>query len=214
MSIETESHPSEKETLLLGLLAEEPIHAYGLEEKIRTRHMDLWTDIGTSSIYRVLAGLEERGLITTRFEQGGQGAARKVHDLTASGRHALAEGALCFLGICQPLRNPFLAGLMNITRAPRARILTVLRAREQRLEEVHEELSELEQQHMDRLPDMEPEERRLRFRLTLELIFGQAQRHIQAEKSFISESIVKIEDSPAGIFPDFGGPGSREERSP
>ena len=89
-----EAEVSEKETVLLGLLAEEASHAYGLEEKIRARQMENWTPIGFSSIYRLLSGLEERGFIEGRSEQGGQGASRKVYALTNSGHRVLAEGVL------------------------------------------------------------------------------------------------------------------------
>lgn len=41
---------SDKELVVLALVSEEPIHAYGLEEKIRARQMTDWTAISFSSI--------------------------------------------------------------------------------------------------------------------------------------------------------------------
>ena len=102
---------AEKHLVLLGLIAEEPIHAYGLEEKIRNRYMTEWTEIGFSSIYRVLSQLEDNGLVDSRLEHEGQGATRKVYSLNPLGQASLTRGVLEHLGHFRPVKNPFLVAL-------------------------------------------------------------------------------------------------------
>jgi DNA-binding PadR family transcriptional regulator len=133
VSITTNQNPNptiaEKHVVLLGLIAEEPIHAYGLEEKIRNRYMTEWTEIGFSSIYRVLSQLEDDGLIESRLEHEGQGATRKVYTIKDSGRALLTRGVLEHLGRFRPVKNPFLVALAYISHAPRAEAVARLRAR-------------------------------------------------------------------------------------
>ena len=128
---------TEKEVILLGLIAEEPIHAYGLEEKIRIRQMDLWTTIGFSSIYRVLAQLEDKGLIDTRLEHEGQGATRKVHQINDAGRRALAQGVLSHIAPMKPVKNPFAVALAYITHAPKTRVIQLITERIQQAEQTN-----------------------------------------------------------------------------
>jgi DNA-binding PadR family transcriptional regulator len=120
---------SEKEVILLGLIAEDPIHAYGLEEKIRRRSMEDWTTISKSSIYRLLQNLEERFLITGRLEHEGQGATRKVFSLTPGGIEALASGILALIGTTERAKSPFLVGLSFSYFAPRDDVLAQLQQR-------------------------------------------------------------------------------------
>lgn len=51
------------EFALISLLAEAPLHGYGVEQVIEQRGMRQWTEIGFSSIYFLLKKLESRGLI-------------------------------------------------------------------------------------------------------------------------------------------------------
>lgn len=120
---------SEKEVILLGIIAEEPVHAYGLEDKIRERAMEEWTSISKSSIYRLLQGLEERGLIAGRLEHEGQGATRKVHSITPDGINALATGILSLLGARERTVDPFLVGLGFSHFAPRDHVVNQLESR-------------------------------------------------------------------------------------
>lgn len=187
----------EKEITLLGLISEEPIHAYGMEEKIRNRQMDLWTEIGFSSIYRVLKRLEENGLIEANLEHAGQGATRKVFTINRNGRGALAQGVLDRLSSVTPLKNPFCIGLVNITQAPYDLVLANLKERVLKLDAVEGELQDIE---LDFLTRMDTEEKaearnggkgdlRRRGRLTVKLIFDHTKRHIRSEKEFVEDTI-------------------------
>jgi len=200
--IRGESELTEKEVILLGLLAEEPIHAYGLEEKIRFRKMDLWTSISFSSIYRVLAGLEDKGLIDTHLEHEGQGATRKMHTITAEGKQALAGGVLSHLRQMVPIKNPFSVGLAYIYRAPLEDARRQLTARKRGLEEAEQEISESEERMLNMVESSPHHDdvARSRARLVVNLVLSCARHHIQAERRFISATIERLEKEDPRVF--------------
>lgn len=192
---------SEKEVILLGLIAEEPIHAYGLEEKIRFRQMDMWTTIGFSSIYRVLSRLEEKGLIDTRLAHEGQGATRKVHEVNADGRRVLARGVLEHLSSMKPMKNPFSVGLANITRAPYDEVVSELKERIARFEAVEHEIMTYKQKMLQAASD--GDDRRVRqAQLSIELIFNSAALHLEAERQSMNKALQLLDKEGRGIFED------------
>ncbi len=198
---------SEKEVILLGLIAEEPIHAYGLEEKIRQRQMDLWTTIGFSSIYRVLAQLEEKGLIETRLEHEGQGATRKVHQINSEGRLALAQGVLDHISPMQPVRNPFSVALAYITHAPKARVVQVLAERLQQAEIAEAQTSNLKERILqaiqvdERLSALDnPDLYKRRATLHVSLLLTNAFGHVHAERDFLRNALAELKKEKEEIF--------------
>ena len=194
---------TEKEVILLGLIAEEPIHAYGLEEKIRFRQMDMWTTIGFSSIYRVLSGLEEKGLIDTRLAHEGQGATRKVHEINADGKRALAGGVLEHLSSMKPMKSPFSVGLANITRAPYDEVVSRLKERISRFEAVEQELMT----YKKKMLQAAAANNAVRAKLSIELIFNSAALHFEAEKQSMKKALRLIDNEDRGIFEDTGEEG-------
>ncbi len=82
---------SNPEAALLGLLSEGPKHAYQLEKDVQWRSMRVWTDLSMSSIYKLLRGLEKRGLVGGRSMISEGNRTRKVYELTPSGESQLEE---------------------------------------------------------------------------------------------------------------------------
>jgi DNA-binding PadR family transcriptional regulator len=207
---------TEKEVILLGLVAEEPIHAYGLEEKIRVRQLELWTTISLSSIYRVLSGLEEKGLIDTRLEHEGQGATRKVHVITDAGRLALANGVVCHLHEVVPVKNPLSVGLAYVTDAPQRHTLDALKARTDRIEAIESEITGIREQvfgQIDALelpgqPAQELQARKQRARLRVDLVLTHVMHLVRAEQEFLQTAIGMVKEAHQDLFsevalPDF-----------
>jgi DNA-binding PadR family transcriptional regulator len=75
---------SEKETALLGLLSEEPRHAYSIEQAVKFRDMSYWVGLSMSSIYKILAKLEKEKLIKS-VSKTVKGKIQKVYSLTPEG---------------------------------------------------------------------------------------------------------------------------------
>ena len=80
---------SNKETTLLGLLSEEPMHPYKIEQVIEERSMREWTEISTSSIYKLLRKLESAELIDSEIKISKNNLSQRVYSLTAAGREVL-----------------------------------------------------------------------------------------------------------------------------
>jgi poly-beta-hydroxybutyrate-responsive repressor len=79
------------EPALLLLLRERPTHGYELLEELPAFTGEARVDMG--NLYRILRALEEDGLVTSRWEAGAPGPARRTYELTDEGRRLLDEWA-------------------------------------------------------------------------------------------------------------------------
>lgn len=200
----------EKETILLGLIAEEPIHSYGLKEKIRDRQMHLWTKIGFSSIYRVVKKLEAKRLVEAHHEHIGQGSTRKVYTITTSGHKELEANVLALLSSLAPQKNPFCVGLVNITQASYDAVLANLEMRMAKLKTVERELEETERSFQKLIADREVPAAESRIEhtfqyqalLRIKIVFSHTKRHARAERESVEEiiQILKEEGSVGNTY--------------
>lgn len=78
------------EFVVLGLIAENPSHAYNINKRIEERGMRNWTNIGKSSIYRVIKSLEKKGL-TDKWIEEVDNRTLKVYNITEKGSRVLRE---------------------------------------------------------------------------------------------------------------------------
>jgi PadR family transcriptional regulator PadR len=79
------------EPALLLLLRERPAHGYELLEALPPLTGEARVDMG--NLYRVLRALEEDGLVSSRWEAGEPGPAKRIYELTPAGRRLLDEWA-------------------------------------------------------------------------------------------------------------------------
>lgn len=77
------------EPALLLLLLEHPTHGYELLEQLPALTGEARVDMG--NLYRVLRALEEDGLVTSRWESGQPGPAKRTYELTPEGKRLLDE---------------------------------------------------------------------------------------------------------------------------
>jgi DNA-binding PadR family transcriptional regulator len=78
--------------LILWLLAEQPLHGYGIKRVLDDEGLRFWFALDFGSVYAVLRTLEREGLIEERgTEQEGARPPRRRYAITRSGREALAE---------------------------------------------------------------------------------------------------------------------------
>ena len=113
------SNISNAELALLSLIVEKPRHAYEIERVIEERNMRHWTEIGFSSIYRILSKLEEAGWLAGQMQPPeGRGPARKVYHLTSTGKDAWQQAALHNLAKPDRKYSSFLLGLDNLGALP------------------------------------------------------------------------------------------------
>ena len=125
---------SNAELAILSLIAEEPRHGYQIEQLINERNMRSWTEIGFSSIYRLLKKFEKDGLIVG--EPGapeGRGPARVIYRMTESGWEIWKEASLSALGSPSITDSAFLLGLDNLYLLEPQAALQALRMNLERL---------------------------------------------------------------------------------
>jgi PadR family transcriptional regulator PadR len=79
------------EPALLLLLRERATHGYELLEQLPGLTGEARVDMG--NLYRVLRALEADGLVTSRWEAGEPGPAKRTYELTAEGKRLLDEWA-------------------------------------------------------------------------------------------------------------------------
>lgn len=80
--------------VLLAISAERA-HGYLIERYLRGLGM---AQVEMSTLYRTLRQLERQGLVTSDWEAGAEGPARRVYSLTAAGRTWLRTGAAMLEG--------------------------------------------------------------------------------------------------------------------
>ena len=77
------------ELLILSLLEARPRHGYDLAKLIESRSAGALS-FHVTTIYPLLARLEERGLVTGRWEERPEQRRRRYYSLTTKGRKTLA----------------------------------------------------------------------------------------------------------------------------
>lgn len=76
--------------LILKSLAMEPMHGWGISNHIQQISRDTFR-IGQGSLYPALYRFEERGWVTSYWRTTKNNRIARYYELTAAGRHALAE---------------------------------------------------------------------------------------------------------------------------
>jgi DNA-binding PadR family transcriptional regulator len=119
------------EIVVLGLLAEKPMHGYDLLERFRARSMGSWMELSRASVYQVLKRLERDGLITGKAQEGREGPDRRVFRISRSGRDRLARGAVELAGAPLPFELPagVALGLAHVLPSSVARLAADARER-------------------------------------------------------------------------------------
>jgi DNA-binding PadR family transcriptional regulator len=138
---------TEPELLLLGLVAEMPRHGYQLAREIDERGMREWTPIGFSSIYFLLAKLEEKHLV--RSKEPTRAKAKKVFAITAAGRRALVSQTFKSLSEYSPTYSSVRMGMLHWPVLTKKEALKALRTRR---EAIPKEATRLRDVQLERQP--------------------------------------------------------------
>ncbi len=124
------------ENVLLGLLAEKPMHGYELAQRV---HEDealraIWR-IERSEVYFLLGKLHKCGYVEENSEQPGNGPARVVYELTDAGLEALNRWLRTPEQYPRNLRSALLARVYLALRQDPQIALTLIDAQRQVLED-------------------------------------------------------------------------------
>lgn len=174
--------------VILGLLRDRPLYGYEIKQIIE-EHMSDWTSIAFGSIYFALDKLAEEHFVEkVSVEQDGKRPSRSVYQITDAGRaeflRLLREG---FKQMDRPTYSLDIC-LFFVASLPLEEVKHALRARQGALQK---SLTYI-QSHQDAQMQL-PEVPRL-----AGAIFDHARVHTQAELSWVSDLLQKIE---AGEYP-------------
>ncbi len=75
--------------LILKALAVEPMHGWGISDRIRQMSRDVFR-IGQGSLYPALHRFDARGWVTSYWRTTDNNRIARYYELTAAGRHAMA----------------------------------------------------------------------------------------------------------------------------
>ncbi|MFO7636661.1 MAG: PadR family transcriptional regulator [Clostridia bacterium] len=76
------------EACLLMLLRESPAHGYVLAELLG-RYGFSQEELSVSTLYRTLRNMEKQGLVSSFWEEGGQGPPKRVYEISSRGKQEL-----------------------------------------------------------------------------------------------------------------------------
>ena len=76
--------------LILKALSLDPIHAWGISNRIRLLSRDAFR-IGQGSLYPAVHRFEDRGWVTSLWRTTENNRIARYYELTLAGKHALAE---------------------------------------------------------------------------------------------------------------------------
>ena len=76
--------------LILKAISLEPMHGWGISNRIQHMSRDVFR-IGQGSIYPAVHRFENRGWVTSHWRTTENNRIARYYDLTAAGRHALAD---------------------------------------------------------------------------------------------------------------------------
>ena len=122
------------DVVVLGLLAEEPLHGYELIERFRSRALGRWSEVGRASVYQAMQRLEEDGSITGEDRAGLGGPDRRVYRITRPGRDRLRNGLRERFGAEAAYRSDPAAALGQIHALPPAEAKAAIVERQSALE--------------------------------------------------------------------------------
>ncbi len=132
--------------VLLGLIKEHERSGYDIMTEIRTRELDRWAKISTSTIYNRLTRLEKNGSIEGRVERDGNRPERTVYHILDKGSEVLKKEVLRHLtGFNDDPRTLGYAFLYAVDPIDTARVL-----------EVHEKKLLEELERLQKMIDEEP----------------------------------------------------------
>lgn len=77
--------------LILGVLAEQAMHGYEIQQWMKETRTDLWADVKPGSLYHALKQLHAEGLITVADTLSQGERTRTVYRITKAGRAELTE---------------------------------------------------------------------------------------------------------------------------
>ncbi|MBN2271668.1 MAG: helix-turn-helix transcriptional regulator [Sedimentisphaerales bacterium] len=104
---------------VLAVLAEQPLHGYLIVQRLSEMMMFRGECPDPAGVYRVLRSMDRRGLVTSSWDLGKTGPAKRRFTLTPSGRACLKQWAQTLEHYARSIED-LLAMIREISREPHA----------------------------------------------------------------------------------------------
>jgi len=101
------------EATLLGLLSEQPMYPYQIEQEVKYRDMRFWTELSMSSIYKLLRKLEKDNLVTRTNEVSSENRIHTLYTLSDKGKNQLQKKIESLLSEPEHMRWQIDIGIYN-----------------------------------------------------------------------------------------------------
>lgn len=95
---------SNSEVALLGLLSEEPMHPYKIDQEVKYRDMRSWTELSMSSIYKLLRKLEKDELVERKNIISKENRLQKQYSISEKGKEQLRQNLISLLTTPEHIR--------------------------------------------------------------------------------------------------------------
>jgi DNA-binding PadR family transcriptional regulator len=109
---------------ILAALTKGPIHGYRLAQRINEMAGQFGEKPDVSGIYRFLKKMEATGLVTSSWETGGMGHAKRLFEITADGRACLTRWTTTLEAYLQTITTLLRAAKAATTRKLKRRKIT------------------------------------------------------------------------------------------
>jgi PadR family transcriptional regulator PadR len=90
MSLQNQIRKGSTKTLILSLLAEEPMYGYQISQELHQRSGGYF-EMKEGLLYPTLHRMEQEGLLGSEWQESGTARRRKYYAITEKGRRALNE---------------------------------------------------------------------------------------------------------------------------
>ncbi|MBN2171234.1 MAG: helix-turn-helix transcriptional regulator [Candidatus Krumholzibacteriota bacterium] len=135
---------SRVDLVILGLLMEEPRHGYDILQQIDKRSMYHWIGVSTPALYRGLARLEGKRMLTAHKESGTNHPDRTVYQITQTGKDHLQRLLVEALTELKPVFFDVVGGIGFAHNVPRDVLLDSLEERREKLRDLLSHIDEAE----------------------------------------------------------------------
>jgi DNA-binding PadR family transcriptional regulator len=119
---------SNAEVALMGLLAEQSMYPYQIEQEVKYRDMRFWTDLSMSSIYKLLRKLEKDDMVTRKNQISSGNRLQKLYSLSDTGKTALLDSLDTILRLPEHARWQIDLGINNCHLLPQKKVREALLA--------------------------------------------------------------------------------------
>ncbi len=138
---------SKIDLVLLGLLMECERHGYDILQEIDHRSMKEWVGVSTQGVYKGLARLEAKGLLTVRTESGDSHPNRNIYGITPEGVNTFKELTRRAIDEVTKPHFPLLWGIGFAHLLEKETILEALEKRKAQMREIRKLLDSHTEDH-------------------------------------------------------------------